>query len=79
MSNSRAKNSTYADKIICVLKNNNKPLQIEEIMEYMNIEPSKLPYIIDGLKSLIAKGVVQKNENINEKRLYLGHTYMLLY
>jgi hypothetical protein len=79
MSNSRARNSTYADKIVCALSNHNRPLQIEEIMEYMNIEPPKISYIIDGLKNLIAKGVVQKNENINEKRLYLGHIYMLLY
>ena len=77
MSNSRANNSTYADKIVCVLSNHNKPLNIEEIMEYMNIEPPKISYIIDGLKSLIAKGIIGKIVNINEKRLYLGHTYII--
>jgi hypothetical protein len=77
MSNNRAKNSTYADKIVCALNNHNKPLNIEEIMEYMNIEPPKISYIIDGLKSLIAKGIIGKIVNINEKRLYLGHTYII--
>ncbi len=79
MSNTATKNSTYADKIICVLSNHSIPLQIEEIMEFMNIEPPKLSYIIDGLKKLIAKGVVKKIENLNEKRLYLDHAYMLSY
>jgi hypothetical protein len=69
MANNKQNNLTYADKVINIMKEYDRDLEIDEIIKYMNIDISKQTYVIDAIKKI---------ENPFEKRLYLGHKYVYL-
>jgi hypothetical protein len=66
--------STYYDKVLEQL--DNYPITIEELIIKMNLPKTKQIYIIDAIKKGISKRTMIQVLNKDEKRLYLGHTYM---
>ena len=72
------KKLSYVDKIIEVFKKYGEYLDIDEIMQHMNVENTKLTYIIYAIKKLISNGIIIKITNTTEKRLFLGHKYKLI-
>jgi hypothetical protein len=70
------KKNSYYNNVIDNLSNKN-PIDIETLMQKMNIHSSKLTYIIDAIKKGINENTILKISNPTEKRLYLGHSYIL--
>ncbi len=70
------KKNSYYNNVIDNLSNKN-PIDIETLMQKMNIHSSKLTYIIDAIRKGINENTILKISNPTEKRLYLGHSYIL--
>jgi hypothetical protein len=66
--------ATYYDKVLEQL--DNVPITIEELIIKMNLPKTKQTYIIDAIKKGISKKTMIQIPNKDEKRLYLGHTYI---
>jgi hypothetical protein len=64
---------TYYERILSILTESD--ITIEEMLIKLDLEYSKLTYVIDGLKKGISYGTIIKNANYKEKRLWLGHKY----
>jgi hypothetical protein len=86
------KAKSYFDRVIEILKQEKKSMNVKEIMEKMDAFPGeetdrkynllemfpyKINYVISALKKGLKQGLIKKIENPTAKTLYKDHFYCL--
>ncbi|MDE2105863.1 MAG: hypothetical protein KGL39_52055 [Patescibacteria group bacterium] len=66
--------STYYDRVLPLLTE--EPKTIETLLEELQLPDYKKTYVVAALKKAIEKGKATKIVNPDEKRQYMGHTYV---